>query len=148
MLSKTLRFILDTHRQNQQKQVATVTLSREGFRRAIALERARADRNEREFSVLLLHGDALTSAVGADHWINRLAKRIRIIDRIGWFDERRIGVLLPYTSSDGALTLANDISHMTIPSPPIFSVYTYPGHWLPDETPTSGAASDSEGEAG
>ncbi len=105
------------------------------FRTALMRERARADRNEEEFSVLLLEGD--------ERLIEKLTKRMRTIDEIGWFDKRQIGVILPDTSASGAMKVANDIRRM--PSLPTVTVYTYPGQWLPEETPTIRPISDGEG---
>ncbi len=123
----------NTSMQTMKWRVASGVLSREDFPRALARERARADRNEHQFSVVLLHGEGLQSAGAAEDVIKRIARRIRIIDEIGWFDERRIGLLLPYTSSNGARKLVDRICPMPMSSPPIFTIYTYPGRWLPEE---------------
>src|SRR2546428_12883031 len=75
---------------NEEQQIVATVLSRAEFQSALLRERARADRDERQFSVVLLHGDGLESAEAAD-LINEIARRTRAIDSLGWFDERRIG---------------------------------------------------------
>jgi lipopolysaccharide/colanic/teichoic acid biosynthesis glycosyltransferase len=106
------------------------------FRTALTRERARADRTEHEFSVLVLEGQAVRNTQLATDLIDTLSKRIRTVDEIGWFDKGRIGIILPDTKSNGAVKLAQDIRRMTMPSPPNVTVFTYPGQWLPEETPT------------
>src|SRR5207253_5731447 len=107
----------------KKKQIATSALSPEDFRTALLRERARADRSDQQFSVVLLHGDGLESARAAEDLISRVSKRIRIIDEIGWFDESRIGLILPYTSSSGVRTLVESIRDMATLAPQI-STYT------------------------
>ena len=66
------------------------------------------------------------------------------MDTIGWLDSGRIGVLLPYTSSAGAKTLAEDISRKTAASPPQYTIYTYPVHrFLHEDGRTTDATSHS-----
>jgi lipopolysaccharide/colanic/teichoic acid biosynthesis glycosyltransferase len=129
----------------KERQTAAGLLSPEHFRRSISRERARADRNDHQFSVVVLQGDGLDSAGTAD-LIKRIARRIRIIDEIGWFDVSRIGLILPYTSASGARTLAESICHM-VTLPPKISTYTYPGEWLPLESAESGSPFDNDGDA-
>ena len=130
----------------KKKQIATSALSPEDFRTALLRERARADRSDQQFSVVLLHGDGLESARAAEDLISRVSKRIRIIDEIGWFDESRIGLILPYTSSSGVRTLVESIRDMATLAPQI-STYTYPGAWLPVEPSESRSPFNGDGEA-
>ena len=127
-----------------ERRAARGALSSEEFHRVLAQERARADRTEHQFSVVLLHGDGLQSAGPAEDLINKIANRIRIIDEIGWFDEWRIGLILPYTSSTGARKLVDRICKTSITSLPVFTIYTYPGPWLPEEPTASGSGSDAD----
>src|SRR5688572_8593419 len=68
-------------------------------------ERARADRNECEFSLILFR-----ARTGDRRLTLRLARllnrRARTIDEVGWFEESCVAVLLPYTGSDGARIFA------------------------------------------
>ena len=105
--------------------------SREEFHARLARERSCSDRNEHEFSLLAFHEK--TGAAEAEHLLHVLTRRVRQIDEIGWLDPQRIGVLLPYTSSSGAKTLAEDICRMMAGSPPKYTIYTYPGPGFPAE---------------
>src|SRR3954468_11603452 len=67
------------------------------FRRVLVLERARTDRSEQEFSLLLLQGGALCSRGVSGRVIRELSENLRATDNIGWFDHRRLAVLLPCT---------------------------------------------------
>jgi hypothetical protein len=60
--------------------------------------------------------------------LQALAGRVRRIDEIGWYDDYRIGVILPYTSMQGACKLAECIceSMKNISEKPECDVYTYP----------------------
>ena len=119
-------------------------LSHREFRMALDLERARADRTEQEFSVLLLKGAAVADSQTAECLMHRLLSRIRITDIIiGWYDEHRIGIILPYTPSSGAVKLARDIDIICKPSRSALTVYTYPGPWLPEDDSNSEARGHS-----
>ena len=52
---------------------------------------------------------------------------MRRIDEIGWYDQNRIGVILPYTSAQGAQKFAESLCNLF--SPPMgecfLNVYTY-----------------------
>src|SRR3954470_469777 len=103
------------------------------FRRALVLERARTDRSEQEFSLLLLEGGALSSLGVSEQVIHELSGRIRTTDDIGWFDHRRLAVLLPCTTSPGAFTVAKNIQHIARRFSLRLIAYTYPGQWLPED---------------
>src|SRR2546428_450816 len=82
--------------------------SAEEFRQVLDCERARADRHEHEFSLVVFDGcNTDTNDAPARRLVHVLARRVRSTDEVGWFDERRIGVVLPYTPSDGAWKLAD-----------------------------------------
>jgi lipopolysaccharide/colanic/teichoic acid biosynthesis glycosyltransferase len=107
-------------------------LCRDEFRRNLEIERARTDRSEKPFSLILLEGRSL-GCEDFSRLMDRLFTRLRMIDQIGWFDERRLGVVLPYTGATGALAVANDIRHFGWPRKLVLTIYTYPGQWLPDD---------------
>jgi len=105
----------------------------EQFRAMIMRERAGADRNQHVFSLLLFNiGDPEANSVGVQYLAHVVANRIRMPDEVGWFDKKRIGVLLPYTSTDGAQKLADDICQAIAAkaSPPEYTIYTYPFKWF------------------
>src|SRR5437867_4190588 len=68
-------------------------------------ERARADRNNCEFALVLFRvrtaGPRLTLRLA-----RLLLKRVRTVDELGWFDDTCIAALLPYTNADGARAFA------------------------------------------
>ena len=130
-----------------ERRSVTGALSRENFHRALAQERARTDRTEHQFSVVLLHGNGLQRGRAAEDLIHKIANRIRVTDQIGWFDDRRIGLILPYTSSNGARKLVNGIRPLSTTSVSFFSIYTYPGPWLPEEAAASGSGPDTDRRA-
>jgi len=109
--------------------------SREEFHKLLRRERARSDRNEHEFSLLVFEP---ADPPVIEELVRVLARRKRQIDEMGWFDERRVSVLLPYTSPDGANTLAHHVGRMLTVPRPICTIYTYPGHWLPGESADAG----------
>jgi hypothetical protein len=103
--------------------------SKEEFIRIIANERARAERNDHCFSLILFD----TAAIGLNPgtigpFTQKIRHRIRQVDQIGWYDRQRIGLILPYTSNVGACQLAAHICsdvEMSY-SPSICHVNTYP----------------------
>lgn len=55
-----------------------------------------------------------------------LAGRLRVVDSMGWYDESRVGVILPYCGANIALGLAADIRHAVRDS--VSPTYTIHGH--------------------
>lgn len=107
--------------------------SQEQFRDMIMRERAGANRNQHVFSLLLFYvGDLEANRVTVQYLAHAVANRIRMPDEVGLFDNKRIGVLLPYTSTDGAQKLADDICQTIAAkaSPPEYTIYTYPFKWF------------------
>lgn len=105
----------------------------ERFHAIIRCERARADRNEGQFSVVLFNvGDPDANSTRVQYLAHVLANRIRSTDEAGWFDAHRIGVLLPETFAVGAWRLADDICQAIAAkaTAPECTVYTYPPEWL------------------
>lgn len=105
----------------------------ERFHAIIRCERARADRNRNSFSLVLFNvGDPEANSTRVQYLAHVLANRIRLTDEVGWFDNRHIGTLLPYTSTGGAQRLADDICQAIAAktSPPECTVYTYPSKWF------------------
>ena len=98
------------------------------FRRVIDRERARADRTERHFSLIVLdfgqsNGDHKSQSL----LLQKLLSRMRRIDEIGWYDPRRIGIILPYTSEKGAQIFTEGLSQLIDPSMTecVFNLFTY-----------------------
>ncbi|NIR48081.1 hypothetical protein GWO43_06525 [candidate division KSB1 bacterium] len=101
------------------------------FRAILEYERARVDRNNHEFSLLIFKLNLSEHNKNGVHKSSLeaiAASRVRYTDIIGWFDEHDLGILLPYTPADGAWKLAVDICQLAN-LPMNFSaceVYTYP----------------------
>ena len=91
--------------------------SEEDFRRIIDRERARADRTDHQFSLIVLD---FGFDNGNHHRNGRLLEkvysRIRRIDEMGWYDSRRIGIILPYTSERGAQKFAESLCELMDPA--------------------------------
>jgi hypothetical protein len=109
-----------------QQRVSGDICPEQDFRRILKLECERADRDHHKFSLIVLD----TKAVNGDNaairtMIRKINCRVRKIDQVGWYDSERIGILLPYTSFQGACELAEEITN-----PSIFesgcAIYVYP----------------------
>ncbi|NIR43251.1 MAG: hypothetical protein GWN83_04490, partial [Gemmatimonadetes bacterium] len=80
------------------------------FHTLVRKERQRSERTNEPFSLVVFENDAGASpALPFKRLERELLERVRELDEIGWYDERRIGVLLPHTAADGAESLAEDI---------------------------------------
>lgn len=99
----------------------------------IRLEQARVDRHQHAFSLVLFETAKLeTNGTGVQSLVDSLLDRIRSTDEIGWFDDHRLGVLLPYTSRDGAQKFVDDVCQAVDASAPPYTIHTYPSHWYCD----------------
>ena len=110
--------------------------SQESFRKLIISERKRTDRNQHKLSLLLFtFGKQNMNSVVSQNFAHVLAERIRSTDQAGWFDNKHIGVILPYTNADGAHKLADDICNAVTSeaSIPEYTVHTYPSNWFSDD---------------
>ena len=92
------------------------------FQAAVERERHRSDRSGDRFSVVVFKADA-PLAVEKDSCTlqNALKRRIRGMDTVGWFDDKRIGVLLPDTHPEKACEFARSaFQHLVgLPPPPV-----------------------------
>ena len=113
--------------EKEQNQHAIYTT--EEFTEVLERERERADRNKHNFSLVVFDmGPAEANRASARRLVRTISRRVRNIDEVGWYDKLRIGVVMPYTSAEGAWELADDICQSigaTMP-PPVCAVYTYP----------------------
>jgi len=101
------------------------------MRQILLRERARADRNNHLFSVLVFDFVDHKGDTDSDTLIRRLGERVRLSDEIGWLEDERLAVLLPETTRTGACVVAEDISQVAdgAPSPDIIQ---YPAERGPD----------------
>jgi len=103
--------------------------SAEDFQTILRRERARADRGNKKFSLLVFEVEGFDeNSTFTKFLVKFLSSRVRLSDVIGWFNENNIGILLPDTTSEGAYKLAEEIRQkvaLTISSPAC-KVYMYP----------------------
>lgn len=81
------------------------------FLHLIDQERARVNRNGSQFTLVLLqlsNGSVRNREVHTDV-LNTIMERIRTIDRLGYYDDDHIGLLLPQTGRDGATRIIDDL---------------------------------------
>jgi lipopolysaccharide/colanic/teichoic acid biosynthesis glycosyltransferase len=98
------------------------------FRFILRRERSRADRSGHSFSLIILRLPARRTQ-GANRWLlNALAKQIRIADSIGWVDSLSLGVLLPDTTTDGAVAFLEKAvpAIADAGTVPEINIYSYP----------------------
>ena len=109
------------------RNVAGAIYSEEEFRRIIDKERARADRTDHQFSLIVFDLGCTSSHSENGLQFQKILSRTRKIDEIGWYDRGRIGILLPYTPEWGAQKLAESLTELLDPSkaPCSFKIYTY-----------------------
>ena len=104
----------------------------EDMKRIILRERARSDRHNHEFSVVVIDIQKFDKENGMlDHLYQRLSERLRLIDEIGWFDNDDIAIVLPYTSSENAGRVAEDVLSIIKEDLPanISKILSYPSVW-------------------
>lgn len=98
------------------------------FHRLIQAERDRVHRNDMQFSLVLfnVNGNGHNGA-SFDELCNRIFKRVRRIDQIGWYDNDHLGLLLPDTPKSGAQVIARYICENNNLHEPIESeTFSYP----------------------
>ena len=98
------------------------------FRSIIERERARSDRTDHQFSLIVLDlGSPDENHHTNHHMLQKIFRRVRTIDEIGWYDQNHIGIILPYTSAQGAQKFAESLSNsISLPVEECFlNVYTY-----------------------
>jgi lipopolysaccharide/colanic/teichoic acid biosynthesis glycosyltransferase len=110
---------------------ATVPLSTTAFRRALEVERIRADRTRTGFSLLLFTPSDEQRDEDHGGFFLSVQERLRISDVPGTWDDHRSAVLLPDTDEAGACTLADDLSRRLRVDgiDGRFKVYSHPPKW-------------------
>jgi hypothetical protein len=77
--------------------------SEKDFFQILERERERANRNNQPFSLVVFDLRFLHPFPSATNdFIKKITHRMRKIDEIGWYEQRQIGILLPYTNFQGA----------------------------------------------
>jgi len=85
-----------------------VLLGQAEFRRILAQERERSDRNSHGFSLVLFRVASLDESA-FERFLRLLARRCRRLDVLGWFDSVQVGVLLTDAPAGGARRFCNDL---------------------------------------
>lgn len=100
-------------------------------------ERARAERNGQEFSVVLFR--VHRSGRSALRLARTVLRRIRVTDEVGWFNRRYLCAFLPDTSHAGAACFAADVAGQLKGriGKCRFSVHSYPQGWHGRRSPAS-----------
>ncbi len=95
-------------------------------------ERARTDRNNSEFSLVIFHVEGVNQENEfRSQLLDYLPRRVRSCDSIGWIGQS-VGVILPETSKQGAYKFVGNVLEVVDhPSSDLAcTVYTYPSDWL------------------
>jgi lipopolysaccharide/colanic/teichoic acid biosynthesis glycosyltransferase len=127
-------------------------LSEDVFRFEAARERVRADRSQSPLAILVIELPDDRSTRRDFLFLSReLERRLRVTDTAGYLSDRRVGVLLPDTPSEGAWKVASDICDVypVGHDRPNCEVFVYPDDTLPptererrrEEQPTGSPAS-------
>ena len=128
MTFSNLSFLFRRMNRRSESRLKHRLLSVRQFQRLLARERARSDRSGDRFSLLVFSPQSTTDAPTLQlELIRSLCRRLRLTDEAGWFDRRRIGVVLPATPPRGAWKLADDVcGQWDAESKPDCKVYCYP----------------------
>jgi hypothetical protein len=106
------------------------------FNTLLARERGRADRNGNVFSLIIFRMANLPPGISVQRqMILSLCSRLRDTDEVGWYNDRHLGVVIPYASCQNAQQIAENVcSDLSLPANnETFIVYTYPENWLSDQ---------------
>lgn len=88
----------------------SICCSKAEFRSKLKIERSRTHRNSHEFSLVTFNLKTLElNKKQVRQMIKTIHSRIRDIDTLGWYDKENIGIILPYTTSQGAKEFSNSI---------------------------------------
>jgi lipopolysaccharide/colanic/teichoic acid biosynthesis glycosyltransferase len=126
-------------------------LDDEHFKHDLRIERARADRNHSYFSLVLYELYKIRNKAEIKDFIYKLYTRIRKVDILGWFQKDVVGVILHGAKLEGAWQFAVDVEaeFFTKHTPPPFTVFSYPDHWIKisdfDEDETDDSKDDKLG---
>ena len=102
----------------------------------IRRECARADRNSREFSLVLFRvKNQKRTSVSTHRLARTILSRARLTDEVGWFSDHYICALLPDTAVQGAQIFMNSVCDLVERkgTRPLAVVYSYPGNLLTSE---------------
>ncbi|HVX16189.1 MAG TPA: sugar transferase [Pirellulales bacterium] len=115
------------------------------FHYSLKRERARADHTGRELALVLFTPRQRRHPEKTQARIARvLRQQLQATDEPGWFDDERIGVIMPEASVERASRLADEVclTFSTRTMPPLCEVFTYPSNWLSNDHGNDGPAED------
>lgn len=117
----------------QSKQPLNSIHSAKAFRSILERERARADRTGQQLSLVIFDLGNINEDSTVQYLLHLLLRRVRLTDEVGWFDEKKIGTILPATPAEGAWKFAGYISGKVTTAQKHLDckVYTYPTNVLP-----------------
>jgi hypothetical protein len=104
---------------------------KEEFQAIIKREKARTNRTGNWFSLVVFITNPNAEFLDVQNFAELIRRRARIIDSVGWFDNHRIGIILPDTRIDGAKKFSAEICetcHLDIIKSR--EMYIYPSAWL------------------
>ncbi len=107
----------------------------EDIHKIIDREIARADRNSHEVSFVFFEiTDSHWGRSDINKFANMLAQRKRMTDELGWYDDKRICIILPDTSYENAKKLADSLCRSSgeLTEYLHFKIVSYPSERFPD----------------
>jgi lipopolysaccharide/colanic/teichoic acid biosynthesis glycosyltransferase len=115
--------------------IFNIVYSTRNFSSIIHRERDRSDRTGQGFSLVIFEvGNGKNRSDSVRNLVPILTHRIRSTDAIGWFEDGRIGVILPHTTTESAWKfVANVRNAFNGNAPPDCVVYAYPSSWVPGD---------------
>ena len=105
--------------------------SSDDFMQLLQYERVRADRSNREFSLIVFEVEkSPRNRKEIKGLISHLRANVRNVDHVGWF-KKNIGVILPETSRSKAILFIGAIRERAVSFLIPYSIYSYPEISLP-----------------
>src|SRR5215212_8283046 len=100
------------------------------FEAVLHHERNRADRDDNDFSLVLIKVRANDSRT-PKRLARSIIQRLRAIDEVGWYAEGCLCVLLPNTDSEGGQIFESNVRRLAQDGNIgiVSRVYTYPSQW-------------------
>jgi hypothetical protein len=121
--------------------------SKRDFYKIVERERERANRNNHQVSLVVFNLKSFPdNSNERKQLIRNIIKEKRRIDDLGWYDRHSVGVILPYTSSNGARQFSVRVSRtLNFIMPDSFCyLFTYPLEDKTDFEPENKAGKDTE----
>jgi lipopolysaccharide/colanic/teichoic acid biosynthesis glycosyltransferase len=115
--------------------IFNIVCSARNFSSIIHRERDRSDRTGQGFSLVIFEvGNGKNRSDSVRNLVPILTHRVRSTDAVGWFEDGRIGVILPHTPTESAWKfVANVRNAFNGNATPECVVYAYPCSWVPGD---------------